>query len=274
LEVLGYRHIVELAVAGGLADDVRSIEARALAAFFADDGMLDPELQSYFSQFAIILSFLYDPEGVFAANIRRCSKAQFIAGPHRPDEAASIHATEVFLQPLQRLAIFDADPVPSLNLDGAAPESSATTETKVVALHPGSGSEHKNWPEEQWTQLLHHLVNETPHRFLLIGGEAEVERVQRLATLVPVSRLDTAFQLPLSALARRLTQARLLIGHDSGISHLAAALGTSVIVLWGHTSEAIWRPRSPRVRIVRGPQGLAGLPVAQVLREIEAGANA
>jgi hypothetical protein len=110
LEVLGYRHFVELAIAGGLADDVRSIEARPLAGFFAQHGELSSEWQSYFQQFAVIISFLYDPEGVFEENVRKCSPGQFIAGPHRPDEREGVHATEVFLRPLQRLAIFDADP--------------------------------------------------------------------------------------------------------------------------------------------------------------------
>ena len=45
-----------------------------------------------------------------------CTGAQFIAGPHRADEAARLHAAKVYLQPLERLAIFDADPIPRLAL--------------------------------------------------------------------------------------------------------------------------------------------------------------
>ena len=48
LEVLGYPHIAQLAFAGGLADGTRSIEARALAGFFARNGSLDPRLSEYF----------------------------------------------------------------------------------------------------------------------------------------------------------------------------------------------------------------------------------
>src|SRR5437773_11762489 len=111
LEVLGYRHIAQLALLGGLADEVRSIEARPLAAFFAENGVLPPELQDYFAGFAIVLSYLYDPDQVFQRNVARCSRAQFIVGPHRPDESAPIHASEAFLKPLERLAIFNADPM-------------------------------------------------------------------------------------------------------------------------------------------------------------------
>jgi heptosyltransferase-2 len=269
LEVLGYRHFVELAIAGGLADDVRSIEARPLAGFFAQHGELSSEWQSYFQQFAVIISFLYDPEGVFEENVRKCSPGQFIAGPHRPDEREGVHATEVFLRPLQRLAIFDADPTPRLRV-GPGPERRRADGSagSSIALHPGSGSERKNWPEANWGRLLEQLAVCSERKLLLVGGEAEGERLQRLARRVPPERLECAFQRPLPELATRLAECSCLVGHDSGISHLAAALGLEVFALWGETSETIWRPRGPGVRIVRSPRGLASLAVEDVLREL------
>src|ERR1051326_4468913 len=95
LGVLGYPHIARLALAGRLCDEVRSIEAGPLAGFFAGGGKLDPALQDYFAGFAIIVSYLYDPDGIFQTNVLRSTTAQFVAGPHRPDERAAIHATEV-----------------------------------------------------------------------------------------------------------------------------------------------------------------------------------
>ena len=117
LEVLGYPHIAQLAVAGGLADRVQPIEARGLAGFFARGGTLEPDLMDYFSEFDVVISYLYDPDEIFKNNICRCLVGQFIVGAHRPDEADRIHATQVFLKPLERLAIFDADPVPRLSLN-------------------------------------------------------------------------------------------------------------------------------------------------------------
>src|SRR6516162_10270425 len=72
LEVLGYAHIAQLAVAGGLVDRVQSIEAGALAGFFARNGTLSANLVDYFSDFDLILSYLYDPDQIFAENIARC----------------------------------------------------------------------------------------------------------------------------------------------------------------------------------------------------------
>ena len=114
LEVLGYPHIARLAVAGGLVDRVQPIEARGLAGFFARDGTLEPDLMDYFSEFDLVISYLYDPDDIFKTNLRRCLFGQFITGPHRPNEAEFVHAAQVYLKPLERLAIFDADPVPRL----------------------------------------------------------------------------------------------------------------------------------------------------------------
>src|SRR5262245_22253788 len=114
LEVLGYPHIAQLAIAGGLADHLQAIEARALAGFFARHGNLAEDLVDYFSEFDLIVSYLYDPDEIFRTNVGLCTGAQFITGPHRADETARLHATKAYLKPLERLAIFDADPVPRL----------------------------------------------------------------------------------------------------------------------------------------------------------------
>jgi heptosyltransferase-2 len=263
LEVLGYPHIAQLALEGRLADAVKSIEARALAGFFARDGALDESLANYFAGFAIIVSYLYDPDGIFQENVACCTKAQFITGPHRPDEKLALHATEVLLKPLERLAIYDADPAPLLSINHR-PSS-----INQLALHPGSGSERKNWPEENWIRLIQHLQTATKFSFLLVGGEAEVERLRRLSAVFRPDRLELAQCLPLVELARRLRSCLGFIGHDSGISHLAAATGLPVMVLWGDTNERVWHPRGERVMIIRSPDGIQGLPVERVLDQLQ-----
>jgi heptosyltransferase-2 len=287
LEVLGYPHIVQLAIAGGLVDQASSIEARALAGFFARNGPLARDLADYFSEFDLIISYLYDPDEIFKTNVGRCSPAQFIVCPHRPDERAQVHAAKVYLKPLERLAIFEADPVPQLHLSlerkaslaagrhpGKATEMSLTDSDAPLsvpprlALHPGSGSDLKNWPEDRWAELLQRLVDLTALNLLLIGGEAEGERLQRLAAALPPARTRVAQSLPLTELARLLARCQGFVGHDSGISHLAAALGLPALVLWGATDEAIWRPPSRKVVIRRDPAGLELLPVRTVFNDI------
>jgi heptosyltransferase III len=330
LEVLGYPHIVQLAVAGGLVDRVQSIEARALAGFFARGGTLEPGLADYFDGFSVIVSYLFDPDEIFKTNVGRCSRAQFIIGPHRPNEAERTHATKVYLKPLERLAIFEADHLPQLLIEPSiagradlpslsqnstttrsspslprsggegrgeeglfywgipSPQSSprsfvtgrgrskrvlrqslpvgqdARQRVPTVVLHPGSGSERKNWPEARWLELLQHLHDATELNFLLVGGEAEGERLQRLAAALPPARVQVARSLPLAVLARWLQGCAAFVGHDSGISHLAAALGLPGLVLWGDTIEEVWRPPHEAVVVVKSAGGLKMISVPQV----------
>jgi heptosyltransferase-2 len=108
----------------------------------------------------------------------------------------------------------------------------------------------------------------TDFDLLLVGGEAEGGRLQRLAAAVPPTRCEVAQSLPLADLAHRLAGCRAFIGHDSGISHLAAAVGLPGVVLWGDTVEEIWRPPSEKVVVLRHAAGLAWLPVEAVVEQL------
>lgn len=263
LEVLGYPHIAQLALAGGLVNRVQPIEARALAGFFARNGVLSEDLRDYFSEFNIIVSYLFDPDEIFRTNVGISSPAQFIVAPHRPKEQERVHATQVYLKPLERLAIFGADPVPRLTIqliDDARP---------TLAMHPGSGSEKKNWPEAKWSQLAEKLIAETQLDLLLVGGEAEGDRLQRLHDKLPADRCHIAKSLGLSQLAARLRSCVGFVGHDSGITHLAAALGLPCLVLWADTIEEIWRPQGDRVTLVKEVAGISNLSVERVAEELQ-----
>ncbi|MGB7746395.1 MAG: glycosyltransferase family 9 protein [Verrucomicrobiia bacterium] len=262
LEVLGYPHIAQLAVAGGLVDRVQPIEARGLAGFFARGGTLEQDLMDYFSEFDLVISYLYDPDEIFKTNVIRCLVKQFIVGPHRPDETERLHATQVYLKPLERLAIFDADPVPRLSFN-----SQRSTLNQLV-LHPGSGSEKKNWPETKWAGLIQQIVATTDWNLLLVGGEAEGERLQRLAGAMPPARCSIAQGLPLAELARRIQSATAFVGHDSGITHLAAAVGLPCVVLWPDTLEEIWRPQGERLVVLKEITGVRAISVEKVMNEL------
>jgi ADP-heptose:LPS heptosyltransferase len=262
LEVLGYPHIAQLAVAGGLADRVQPIEARGLAGFFARGGTLESDLMDYFSEFDLVISYLYDPDEIFKTNVCRCAVGQFIAGPYRPDETERTHATQVYLKPLERLAIFDADPVPRLSFN------SQPSTLNQLALHPGSGSEKKNWPQAKWAGLIQQIIATTRWNLLLVGGEAEGERLRRLAAVLPPARCSIAQGLPLAELAQRIQSGAAFVGHDSGITHLAAAVGLPCVVLWADTLEEVWRPQGEPLVILKEITGVRAISVEKVMNEL------
>ncbi len=275
VEILGYPNIADLSRFAGLADDAKAIEAPALAGFFAAEGMLDEDWMEYFGRFDVVLSYLYDPDAIFQDNVRRCRRANsesdadaktltFIQGTHRPEESGDVHAAEVLLEPLKQLAVFAADSRPQIRI----PCRSAADNRSWLAIHPGSGSLSKNWPVERWRQLIAQIQAKTNWNLLLVGGEAERETFQKLKPTLNASRSRLEFCAPLPQLASLLAECGGFIGHDSGISHLAAAVGLPGLVLWGETKETVWRPRSDQFAVVRHENGLRHLPVKQVFDQL------
>ena len=74
--------------------------------------------------------------------------------------------------------------------------------------------------------------------------------------------------LPLPDLAQQLQACAAFVGHDSGISHLAAALGLPSLILWGDTIEEIWWPQGERVVILRNLIGVNAIRVDKVIGEL------
>jgi ADP-heptose:LPS heptosyltransferase len=86
---------------------------------------------------------------------------------------------------------------------------------------------------------------------------------------LPTARVELATGLSLPELARRLAGCGAFLGHDSGITHLAAAVGLPLLALWGESTEAVWRPRGERVALLRAGSDLAHLPVEEVRRAVD-----
>ncbi len=263
LETLAYSGVAHLALEGGLVHGYRSIESRQFAGFFAGKGDLDKDWSTYFNQFAVIISYLYDPDENLQSNIKRVCEAQYIQGPHRPDETQPIHATEALLKPLERLAIFSPDAVPKLKLKEAGILPKATGET-WLALHPGSGSERKNWPLVSWLALIQKLLAETSWKLLMIGGEADGQQLEAIQKLLPTERGMVLRNAPLASVAQALQRCDLYLGHDSGISHLATALGVPGVLLWGPSNQQVWGPRTERVKVIHAANSLDSIALEAV----------
>jgi heptosyltransferase-3 len=269
LEILGYKHIAALAEKRFYADAVRSIESAALARFFARDSELPIALRDYFNGFDLILTYLYDPDEIFEANVKKYRSGAFIAGPSKVDN--SEHAAFQLARPLKALGLSLTDPAVRLypsETDRSAIRSFRGSErADSIALHPGSGSETKNWPIENWRELGDVLLSKG-HKLSIIAGEADTDRTRLLKAAWNGKPVQFVENLPLPHLAA-LLEGSLFIGHDSGISHLAAAAGARCILLFGWTDPAIWAPANEGVNVLRAPEGkMERLEIATVLSKI------
>ena len=266
IAVMGYPHIVQLALLGGLADEIRSIDSRSLAPFFIPGGNLPLDMVGFFSDAAIVISYLYDPDEIFQENVLRCFNGVFISGPYKPSETSGIHATETFLKPLEQLAIFSPNSTPKIKIPS---DENERHDKFWLAVHPGSGSETKNWPLPKWKDLINKLMELEQVKILLVGGEAEGDRLDLIASVIPEKKIELARSLPLKELALRMNKCDAFIGHDSGITHLAAALGLQGIALWGTSSLDIWKLRSEIFKVIKYPGGISNISIDEVFNELK-----
>jgi len=270
LEIIGYRHIIALAEGRVYADATRSIEYGAMAGFFARGGTLAEEMLAYFASFQQIVSYLFDPDGIFEANVRRSGVKNFLNAFVRIDD--SLHAAQQLASPLQGLALYLDDPAATVhpNADDRAFASHFLGDAghPFIAIHPGSGSPRKNWSAAAWAELGARLLAAPGRRIVLVGGEADRAILQTLRVAWG-ERALVAQDLTLPHLAAVLEKCAIFLGHDSGISHLAAAAGARCVLLFGPTDPAVWAPANPQVSVLRPPEGdLAKLGVDEVERAL------
>jgi heptosyltransferase-2 len=258
IEILGYKHVAVLAENRFYAQAVHSIEYGPLARFFARNSELPAELSEYFASFDLIVSYLYDPDRIFETNLRRCGVQNLICGPARVVENAG-HAARQLARPIENLGINVADLAekifPSIEDREFAHAFLASMSQPIVSIHPGSGSHEKNWPLEKWIGLF------SPDgrfadlkRLLVISGEADEAQSDQLQREWTNRGVRLARNLALPRLAAVIERS-IFIGHDSGISHLAAAVGANCILLFGPTNPDVWAPKNENLQVLRAPGG-------------------
>ena len=272
LEILGYKHIIALVENRGYADSVRSIDYAPLASFFSRDGELPAELAQYFRSFQQIISYLFDPDEIFADNLKRCGVKNLIKASPQINDGE--HAARQLARPLEQLGLFLEDAAAMLypNKEDRmfAKKFLERSAQPLLALHPGSGGERKNWALENWRELGDWLIESMqPSTLLVVIGEADESRAQQLKESWAERPVCFAQNLPLPQVAALLERCAMFIGHDSGISHLAAAVGTPSLLLFGPTDPEIWAPTNERVKTIRAPKNdLQRLSVATVRNAI------
>lgn len=118
-----------------------------------------------------------------------------------------------------------------------------TDNAGYVVLHPHPQWTYKQWTVEGWVEVGLYL-KKLGLRLVLSGGSAkeEIDYVDNIQRQLPGDTINLAGQVSLAQLATIIAQAKLYIGPDTGITHLAASTGIPVIALYGPTNPVKWAP--------------------------------
>jgi heptosyltransferase-2 len=272
IELMGYPHIAQLSVVGGLANKVVSLNGPTAAQLFCPHPALPAEQIRHIRSFNLIVSYLNDPDEVVKENLIAAGARNVICGCPLVTDS---HAIDTLMKPLEQLGIANSGneystlPLSAPNIENGQRRARRLGE-HVVAIHPGSGSPRKNWRLGKFLRIAKRLQVELGFTPVITLGEAdeaiaaELKNVQDEYTLLP--------SCSLLELAEFLSACEGYVGNDSGITHLAAALGLPVVALFGPTDPRLWAPRGPNTKILCAPEptpeALAAIPTDAVWEAI------
>lgn len=255
LELLGIFPHAQLAVPE-FVDRVERLDALKLVPLFFDP--LQPSgLRSEFEEFDLAISFMPDPESTISRSLAAAGVKRVITFSNRI--RSGVHAVFQLSEVLTPLGLSLRDPVPRLVV-GPKPDRSSR-----LGLHVGSGSPKKNWPIDSWIELTQRLDGVFAD-FLLVGGEADKKVIYEFCSRCNIRRLKTLLNADLADLCQALNSCEIFVGHDTGVTHLAAAVGTPTVALFGPTDADVWAPLGDHVRVVRSADGsMESISVTEVL---------
>lgn len=187
---------------------------------------------------------------------------------HFPSPVSRLPATAHQIHEyLHLVAALGADPEPIAPQLFIAPEEAEAAKKKfglaeitqpILGLNPGAEyGPAKRWPVERFIAAAREIANRTNCAWILFGGSGDVEIVNQIASQLPSANfhlLNLAGRTSLRELMALLKSCRVLLTNDSGPMHVAAALGTPVIVPFGSTSPELTGPGLPgdtRHRLLR-----------------------
>jgi predicted lipopolysaccharide heptosyltransferase III len=119
----------------------------------------------------------------------------------------------------------------------------------LIMLHPGARYWFKAWPAERFAELADRLT-EQGCRILIGGGAEDRSMADEITRLTRSSLVVVAGRTTLLQFASILKRCALLISNDNGAMHMAAAVGTPVVALFGPSNPAQWGPRTEQAEVL------------------------
>jgi len=270
VDIIGHTEYIGAFPGRSCVDGVRSIDSTDLHRMFVEPAKFDladwDPLINTFAVYSWIVTFLGEPGSDFEQNLiftANCShSAEIITLSMKPSEGGKVHVAESYIQQfagqsglspeqakvamdkvLIRITEADRDTGVEL-LDQAEIDLSK----KLVVIHPGSGGARKCWHLENFVSVAQGLRTQG-FEVLFLLGPAEIERLRPAEEARLYGAARCIGHLSLAQVVGLLSCADAFLGNDSGVSHLAAAIGLRTYVMFGPTDPALYRPIGPAVTL-------------------------
>lgn len=251
IELMARGELARLAQGHSVVARGHSIDRREVTALFHESGSEGSASREFFGRFGRIYSFFAFDDARFRAAL--ASSTDGTVSFHRFRPVGEGHIAAAYLRDIEESDEFlDATNLLEPSQEDiaeakAALESAGCDASKTIAIFPGSGSQKKNWPAENFVQLARKLSGEIDARAVVVLGPAE----ENLSEIFHEAGLPAIENAELGTVAAIAKIAACFVGNDSGVSHLAATAGARGVVLFGPTDPARWRPLGC-VEIIRG----------------------
>lgn len=261
--------VVTHAQKGKLAERVLGVESADIElgwhALHAPDSNPTETVARLLLSARLVYSFISSGNDAVASNLARLApEAERVFLQPRPPAGFDDHVSRFLLQQLKNRPIesgFTEAMLRSVAERGLLPGRARPLHA-AVCIHPGSGSQKKNWPIERFVDLAVALqATGQPVRFVL--GEVERDKLSARELEQLRGCADCVEPATLSALLETLLGAAAYVGNDSGPSHLAGIVGVPSVVLFGQDPR-VWRPLGPTVRTLHA-EPIGAIAVTDVL---------
>ena len=255
VEVMGVLERVSLLVGDGLADCAVSFERPGVESLYGE-GALHPDLYDYFAEFSHILIYSAAASQQFVNRLKVRNGQWVCAYPALPKDSTQ-HITEFYFNPLRKM-LGDETPQPAIylyegeitNAREALLKCGIHEGRQLIGVHPGAGGASKQAPAERFWEEIERLPGD--QCLLIVKGPADEGAVAAFIEHLPEGTLYHILdQRPLRDLAALLSQCDYFVGNDSGVAHIAAALGVSTSVFFLASDPAVWAPPGGRVQVIQ-----------------------
>jgi hypothetical protein len=295
VDILGHTEYIGILPGRTCVDGIRSIDSVDLHRLFAETNTFDlvdgDALINVFGDYAWIVTFLGEPNSNFEQNLiftANCSRsAEVITLSIKPSKKSSSHITDFYIQQFiaqsglslgPRLVQKTKSLIKATKADinrgrELLKEINVDSSEKLVVIQPGSGGSHKRCHLDNFLVVAEELVSKDIKVIFLLGP-AEVEQFGDATPAVLLRKIEAAgakclTDLSLTQVLELLSCADAFLGNDSGITHLAAALGVKTIAVFGPTNPDLYSPIGPAVTVLASSDAdFAKKPSASLQQEL------